>query len=333
MSNKIYDDSFYNEEKKEWFLKDLPRNTYQRYSRVLSRAKYLEEQLGKDLYNFNIKEIEQLLHYLNPKTINSCQGSTSIILSYIRWAIEQDLRKDNLNPLDALIGYDFYNKFIDTTSQVIFSFEEIQDIIGGRINAQDYAVVQALFEGLFGKKYSELLNLSKNDIDEENLILTLKEDVSEYETRERKVKVSPLLIKMLIKASEQKIYHKSNGEGAAILRAPTSDLMENNYVFRPSNLNTKGNGKADPHLVLRRLKLMSIENSQPYLSAINIRNSGMLYMAYQLYVETGNLTKKEIDIICEHFNIPILKNGTGYNAHRLREQFLNVDTLKEIYEI
>ncbi|MGM1044816.1 MAG: hypothetical protein ACQEXX_01580 [Bacillota bacterium] len=331
MSNKIYEQGLFNEEQKNRFLKDLNKNTYNAYFRVLNRAKNLEEQFEKDLYDFNIYEIERLIDYLNPKTLSSITSSVSMIQNYIRWAIEQDLRGNNLNPLDAITGDEFFSKFIDTSNKVIFSLDEIEDITGGLVNYQDSAIVRSIFEGVMGKKYSEILNLTIDDIDENNNELLLKNDVNEYEKTERKLEVSPELIKMLMKAARETEYYKSNGHPSETNKSsPVANLEESNYVFRNAMLNTKLQ-RADYFLIFRRLKNIADWNQQPYLTGINIRNSGMLYMASVLYGQSGKLDKTEIDTVCEAFNLSKIKNKNDYHTTRHRKEFLNIEKLVEIY--
>lgn len=336
MSNLIYKKGLFNEEQKNMYLKDLPKNTKTAYLRVLNRARALEERLNKDLYDFNIYEIENLMYYLSPKTLNSATSSISIIQNYIRWAIEQDLRTDNLNPLDAVFGNEFIKKFIDSTNKIIFSENEINDVIGGLVNFQDSAVVVAIFEGILGKHYSELLNLTWRDIDTEKKEIFLKNENGNggYETRIFTVKSGSLLLRYLQKAYEEKVYYKQNGNPKRNIKSQTADLIDNDYVFRNALLNTKeSNRRADQHLILRRLKRISEWYGQPYFNAINIRNSGMLKMAKDLYERDGELEKKQYDEICDRFNIQKNEKTGLYNIARIKKDFLNLTKIKEVYDI
>ncbi|WP_106768030.1 tyrosine-type recombinase/integrase [Paenibacillus faecalis] len=331
MSNQIYEQNLFNAEQKNMFLKDLSSNTYTAYLRILTRAAKLEEQFEKDLYDFNIYEIERLIFYINPKTLSSVTSAVSIIQNYIRWAIAQDLRKDNLNPLDAIAGLKFYKKFIDTSNKLLFSSSEIEEITGGLVNYQDSAIVQAIFEGVNGKKYSEILNLTIHDIDEKNNELLLKNDINDFKQQERKLKVSPELIKMLIKASQETEYYKNNGHPSENILSKIAPLCESHFVFRNSRLNTKETDRADYHLIFRRLSKIAEWNGQPYLNGMNIRKSGMIYMANVLYRESGKLENEEIHRICEAFNFSKIKGRDDYNTTRIRAEFLNLDNIFEIY--
>ncbi|MNK43727.1 hypothetical protein D3C87_624420 [compost metagenome] len=331
MSNKIYQDGLYNEQQKQMFLKGLTKNTHASILRILSRARVLEEQLNKDLYNFSLNEIERLIIYLNPTKLNSVVAAASIIQGYIRWAIEQDLRNDNINPLDIVFGDEYFNKFVDKTNQTVFSYKEITYIIDRLMNYQDAGIVLALFEGIVGKKYSEILNLLKSDVKKDSNTVVLKNDVNENTQETRIITVSNDLTNLLLKAAEQTVYYKNNGHPSENIKAPTSDLIDNDYIFRNSKLNTKENGSADAHLVLRRLTNVRKWFDYPFFNAINIRNSGMLYMAYQLYENNKKFGKAEFDAVCEHYNISKLKNSNEFNASRLRKEFLNIETIERIY--
>lgn len=332
MSNNVYDRGFYNDLQKSRYLKGLPKNTYETYGRILRRASYLEKQYDKDLYEFDINEIKNLLNFLNAKTLNSIAGSVSIIQNYISWAIEEGLRSNNLNPLDAIFGDEFFRKFVDTSSKILFSYQDIMDIVDGLVNPQDTATILCLWEGIMGRRYSELLNLSKQDLMSDKELI-VKNDISETEQHSRIITINNCeeLVSILREAANQDIYIKNNGRPGNI-KAPEAKLINNEYVFRPSILNIKDNGKAESHLVIRRIRAIAKLVNEPYLTAINIRNSGMLYMAYNLYKKNGKLRKLEIDTVCEHFNVSKLKGGKSYNNSRLKKEFLNIETINKVYE-
>ncbi|MFI2856861.1 hypothetical protein ACH6EH_06945 [Paenibacillus sp. JSM ZJ436] len=331
MSNRIYHQKLYNPEQKERFLKNFSSNTYDAYHRLLVKASSSEKRNGKDLYDFNLYEIERLMHYLSPGSLSSAMSYVCTIQLYIRWAIEQDLRTNNLNPL-LVVPDEFYSKFIDKSRKTIFTLSEIQTLEADLFNAQDAGILRCVFEGVSGKKYSEILNLTMKDVDIENCILTLHDDISENETLVRQIKVSQELITLLIKADKEDIYYKNNGNPSENIKAPTAKLVESKYVFKNTQLNTKGNERADHYLILRKLKKVAQWFGWDYLTGSNIRNSGMLYMASRLYKVNNKLSKNEIDQVCEHFNISRINDKpSSYNTTRLRKEFLNVDTILKYY--
>jgi len=323
MSNKIYEDGFFNESHKEMYLKDLSEKTYVSYARVLKRARYVEEQLGKDLYNFNVSEIEQLLTFMSPGSYSVSGGNINVIRTYIRWAIQQDLRVDNINPLDSVISDEFINKFIDTTNKKLFTEEEINTIVGGLQSFQDAAIIQCLFEGIMGHEYSEILNILKGDVDRDSTKLEVRNSPASGPMERRVAEVSPKLMNLLYSAANETEYLKFNGMSNS--KAQRIELIENEYVFRSVKLRVVNYERASNHLVLRRIKSIREWYGYPHLTATGIKNSGMLKMARDLYVVNKTLTREDINKICKRFG------ANAIATTRLTKDFLNVDTIRSLY--
>lgn len=331
MSNKIYNEILFNLEQKQRFLEKQTPSARNFNERILKRVSTLEEDLGKDLYNFNLNEIEQFIFYLAPKTSNSVQSTIYCINSYIRWAIYEGLN-DNLNPLDFMLGEEYIRKFLHDFNELLFSYEQIKRIVGSLASFMDSALVLAIFEGVMGKACSELVNLTIYDINEKDSCLSLKNEISPDKIEERCLYLdadSPL-IKCLLKSVEEKVYFKNNGNPSPNIKAPVADLVNNEYIFRNVKMNAKNEGKADKHLVSRKLKLIGKWFGYPYLSPINLRNSGMLYEAYKQYKRLGVLESEQIEQIFLKFGMQKLNSGY-YNVTRLKKEFLNIKTIKDVY--
>jgi len=330
MSNRLYEGGFYNEEQKKRYLNVLPsEESAEVVARILSRAKPLEEQFGQDLYNFTLDQIEKFLYYLEPSTMNASRSNYYIVQNYIRWGIEQDLRDNNLNPLDLVGGTKYFKKFLDKNRKTLYRKDEIDKIVDGCVNAQDAVIIQLIFEGAFGTKdFDELLNLTKDSIISERGLL-LKDGSSE-----RVLNVSEKCINLVQKALQETRYYKKNGNPKETLKSkPDAELIQNDYVLRNVKTRTKHNEKADSFLIRRRLDTIREFFDLKIFTAYTIRNSGMLWMAKQLYDKYGQLGKNQYEEICERFNIKKVhsKGYQVYNYHRYKEDFLNVETIKEIY--
>ncbi|MFB5759029.1 phage lytic cycle repressor MrpR family protein [Paenibacillus medicaginis] len=331
MSNKIYEQGFFNEMQKRRYLKTFEKEkTAQISMRVLSRAKIIEEQYQTDLYNFNLEQIEQLLFYLNPATLASSRQNFFITQSYIRWGIEQDLRQTNINPMDAIADKEYYKKFIDKTKKTLFTIDEINDMVDICVNPQDAVVVLLLFNGAYGTiGYDELLNLTKNSLLGNNDLMLQDGNLK------RVLKVSDKCYEMVEKALSQKMYIKKNGLVSSDLRSRAeADLDQSDYVLRNVSTRSKNVGKADLFLIQRRIAAVKSYNDLKTLTPSMIRNSGMLYMAKKMANGRKELTKEMYHEICDHFGFKsTMNNGyKTYHFHRLKEDFLNVETIKKVYE-
>lgn len=329
MSNKIYQGGFYNEYQKFRYLKTLPEKSVAQASRILSRARPIEEQYDIDLYNFSLHQVENLFNYLEPSTLNASRSNFYIVQNYIRWGIEQNLRDDNLNPIELFSDVAYFNRFIDQSKKALYTKDEIDEIVDTCKNAQDSLVIQLIFEGVFGVSgYTELLNLTTNDVLDNNM-LRLKDGENQ-----RTIQVSDKCIRLIEKAINEEVYYKKNGNASVNLKsADHAELVKNNYVLRNVKTRNKDDGIADAHLVLRRIKAIKEYAELKVLTPYIVRNSGMLYFAKKIYEEEGKFEKDQIVSVCQQFGIRKINNNgyEVYNAHRYTEDFLNVRTIGEVY--
>ncbi|MCM3134606.1 hypothetical protein M3629_17590 [Paenibacillus polysaccharolyticus] len=338
--NKIYDDNLYNESQKERFLQRQNANTKEAYSRVLRRASAIEKRLGMDLYDFNLNEIKQVLLLLQSTKLATVKSTGSIIQNYIRWAIEQDLRKDNINPLDAVSGNEFFVQFVDDNNPTLFSEEDIGNVVDGCLNFQDKAIVQAIFEGVMGKENSELLNMKMEHITQirENdemryKIMLFNDGRKGREIRE--IAISDYLYNILRIANKEERYVKNNGVLKPNIKTDSRELIDNDYIVRSAVTSKMKQNLDEPttkYLVQSRLTKIAEWYNLPQLTVTNLRNSGMLKMARELYIKHGKLEKEEYNIICEHYNVG--KQPDGSYAHsKYKVGFLNMESLSLIYDI
>jgi hypothetical protein len=136
-------------------------------------------------------------------------------------------------------------------------------------------------------------------------------------------------------ALEPRPYEKRNGNSKA--KAKALSLVESDYLIRAvQSQTTKGESdRADVHSIYRRLKMLSEELKFPYLQATNIRNSGMLKMYREFYLENdGAVEKEHYFAICERFGLPQSRDVNGekvYNHYPLRSAFLNEEMMKNVY--
>lgn len=323
MSNKIYDESLFNEEHKLRFLKGMGEASFLSHSRILKRASILEKQLEKDLYDFNLFEVSNLMKLLAPTTAPSSRNQLQNIKKYIDWAISNDLRFDNINPLLATMTEPFIERFVDHSRKYLFTDKEIDSIVGRIVNFQDSALIQCLFEGIMGRAYSEILNILQTDINPESNILIVRNKPAFGSLVEREVSISDKLLRLLQSAARQTTYSDNNGTSTG--RVPIKELISNSYIIRPVDMHTKHMDVADSSLVSRRIRVISKWFDYPYLSPNNIRKSGMLRYAKELMDKSGKFDRIEVSAVCQKFNIDV--KGSA----RLVSEFLNIETIESLY--
>jgi len=336
--NSVYRDDFYNINQKQRFLKDLEEPTKKAYSRVLKRVSIMENKLDKDLYDFNLSQISQFLFLLKSTKISSLQQSGSIIKMYIDWAIEQDLRKDNINPIAAVASFEWYNQFVDNSQQLVFSEEDIGNVVDGCINFQDKVVIQGIFEGIIGRGNSELLNMKMEhitQISDGEYKIKLFNELSNGEIEVRETPISKYLYEIMRIADKEEVYTKNNGILNPTIKKRTNDLVDNNYIIRSavnSRIKQEINDPSPAQLINRRVAKIAKWHNLPLLTIVNIRNSGMLKMGRDLYLQHGKFEMNECKIVAEFFNLKKDSNDV-YNLGAMRAGFLNLETIRRVYKL
>lgn len=216
----------YNEEIKERFLDTYENEDTKSTIRYTFYKTFIDENaLDKDLYDFNLQEISNVIRNHSPRSNSVAKSIGAFISQYITWAIEEaNLRKSNIHPMKAL-ERDFYDSLVDKKTKIHYSEKELIDIVEKLDNAQDQALLFLWFEaGISGKDFSEIRNLTYYDIDWNNNLLTIKDEVGETRTLE----VSDRCMRYLERAYKQETYLLYQKDGI-IKEMP---LMQGDYIFR-----------------------------------------------------------------------------------------------------
>lgn len=316
--------NIFNEEVKNKFLDSQSEDTAKIYASVFRKIGKHELFVGRDIYTFNLLQLEMLMERLEFKTDNVAKTYGRIISSYLNWSIEQGLRTDE-NPIRN-IGNEWFEKFVSKIKLYI-NEEELINIENKLVNFQDKVIPRLIFEGVGGFQLSELTNLTINDISGNTLFL---EDIK---FGKRSLDVSETAIDYIVKANKETQYYNRNGN--AIGKRTVSELVDNNYIIKSTvNRNMVNTNDADRHLIYRRISTLSELFNLPFLTPKGLEKSGMQKYAYELYKESGKLDNEELTKVAERFNIKkVMINGEyRYNYATLRE-FVNIENIKDLYFI
>lgn len=319
----------YNEEFKEEFLKQFDDNTAKSYRHAFVRMRDIEELKKKDVYEFTEEEVLEVFYEMNFITINSVNVLASMLKSYFDFSAPRI--ESNFGNVMKTLDRNILEQTIDKTKKIFLNEKEIEEIEDRLINPQDSIVVRLLFEGINGHQMSEMLNLTKNDIDwhsdEEYTNVKLKDD----EYGERIAKISPRCQRMITSALEEPEYHFKNGEAGGYRSSGTLEDSDNVIkIIAKGNVSDKG---ADQFIIQRRLRMIKNEIFDlPYITAKRIVESGKIKMAKDLYIERGKLDNEELVMIAEQFGIrKINVGGTyNYNFHSMR-QTINLENIRKLY--
>lgn len=222
-----------------------------------------EEQLKKDIFDFTQAEIKTYLYNSN-MALNTQKTTINRLKKYIDWAINEGYTSKKSNPL-AELPEDFYEEL--TEAQFLLSNIEILEIIRSQANIEDKALIAALFEGIYGRGCSEIINLTINDIDNENGVFLDDNGVKRY-------LILSEWTKRLLKQTYENKMSKSKG------------VKLNNIFNLGNNINKKINETA----IFNKLKLIEKKMSLPKFNPNYINKSGQLF-TYKRLLEVTDYQK------------------------------------------
>ena len=329
-SRSLKDKGMYNEEIKLKFLEEQYSSEDSRriLAYIFYNSRRTEEQLGKDLYNFNINDITALLKDLSPRNTNVARSNGSVISAYINWSAENGYRQSNDNPLHGVLP-SYYEDFVGER-KLYLSKNQIDEIIEEIVNAQDSVILKLLFDGASGTKMSELLNLKKSDINWDTNSLKLTDD--KYGDRE--LVVTDECMKLLNRAIDEKSYYSKNGtvEG----KKSEIDLVDNEYVLRNIKVGAYGEGKGNPSLIYRRMDMIQelLDTGLESFTSKSITKSGMIYEGYRLFLEDGEIGSEQLSKVAEKFGVRKIKVGEyEYYNTSILGKFINRENILELYGV
>ncbi len=326
MSNKIYGDYIYNPDAKNRFMNQYEGKA--NIERVFKISYDMENDFGKDLFDFNREQIRKLGYLFMPSTKNSSVQNIRYIETYIDWAIDEGLTK-GVNPL---IGVDkeWKEQFANENLKLLWRKDEIDHIVLSRRNGQDQAIITLLWNGVKGKNNVEIVKLKRTDINDKEGILVLFDENDDN----RKISVDQQCIATCLKAYSESEYESKNGNVSKEAKNSINQLVisDEGYIIRPSNTQVKHYGISEKNIVYRRIASIADEIEEPMFNPRNIVNSGMLYLAYQVYNDTGKLSGEDIKLICGKFGL-LKSNIDGVEYSKIVMSTLNIETIKKVYNL
>ncbi|MFJ7510023.1 HNH endonuclease [Peribacillus simplex] len=317
-----------NDQLKEEFVQKVYPNQNGHYLKILKGSKRKEVQFNKNIYEFNLNELEILLKSYNLSTYNSVRTYAQAIKSYIKYCVETGHATHN--PLDNVFSSKWFEQFLPQR-KLYLSDKVFNKIIEECKNPQDAVILQLLFEGAGGKTFSELLNLKVADVNIKDNTLKLND-----KGRIRYLSVSQKCIDLIFQADKKDVYFSKNGNSTGPNSMP--HLIPSEFVIKPNKMGRKGKEteeNSDEHLIYRRLStIVEVFNLPPKFGAQFFKDSGKIALAKNIYEEKGYLAEDlALEKISKRFNIKKQTiKGKEYPAHSLK-QFTNADIIYDIYNL
>ena len=152
----------YNESRKLKYLDSITdSSTFKTCKKVFEASELFEVALAKDLCETDPQERLDLYKYLQYGKLNSVVIVNSIINRYSYWCMENGhTSKRQIPNIDSDILATCLKEKPD-----LISYDELQTYESMLPNSCDRVLLEALYLGIKGKDYNELMNMSISDID------------------------------------------------------------------------------------------------------------------------------------------------------------------------
>lgn len=311
-------DRLYNREYKERFILNYHGTHESRnivFWHMLKAADY-EKMIKKDMSEMNYTEIKEMLLSGGFSTVNSALNHISTYKSYIEYV---GVTSSPFYAFDSLI--DLAKEVVAKEKNKRYTREELLNMLDELNNIVDQALLLALFEGIKGKSFSELLTLKTNNLshEENDGVDSYFAKVYDSGTRtERTIKISEHLFKLLHMADKER-YYVSNNEN----ENNKTEYNETEFIFKKSKKGKQSNDLVlDRHFITRKFLFFKDFFGNTYLTADDIVQSGMLHRLHELFLESKKITNKELTIVGNEYNTPMvttLKDGKKHSYRNVSD--------------
>ena len=191
-------------------------------------------------------------------------------------ALNEILEENNIQQLDS----SKYTQYVDVDCEHrYFTKEEIQDLCSTFLNASDQFLVYALFCGIYGKNYSEIINMKVSQIADDYSYITLSNG-TKFECDE--------FMQEILEDTMNECYYYSY----TLDSMRSQDVIEYNtsseYLIKvmPTKRNNQGLNPITTHSIQRRLIRLS-EVTEVVFSGTTLMRSGIIYKMYQMEKDLG----------------------------------------------
>ncbi len=297
---------YYNfETKKEFAETYRTEETVRVTMAMFKKSAELEKELNKDLYDFNVMELERFFKSLNATTIRSIQTYISRVERYTEYAMSKNLKEGDINFASIFDKSNRVQGFLDKEAldNLVFPKDEIMEMAIRADNAQDGVIIALLFDGVSLKNnYEELINLKINKFDEENRTITTENG-----------RVIPL-------SKETTILVKHASDQADRYVSTTGESHRSYKVAQGENVlrGLRGRDTVSVGVIGQRIYRTTENYGYHYMNATNISYNGRIHLVKKLMKE-GKSIDEAVEMTLDRFNIPKNKSSVFYLKRKVTE--------------
>lgn len=304
---------------KEEFLKDYEKqniNAVKSIKVLFQKIAPYETKYEKDCSEFTINEIINFYKSLCSTSFYTMKNTNGFLKAYATYCIKNNLVKDGQNHYDEITDELLNNclNYVLCNSKII-SRKELEHLLYNNEtwlkNPVDKFIIYALFEGIGGKEFCEIVNMRIEDF-------RVHED-QEYKysvklCTGREIMVDDRLFYLAEESAETNIYYAYEQEREYNFTSDPGKIVKQMYNSTSTNMNPK----AIANKLLRLRKFLNCAA----ISSAALKESGRIDMIKKLHEEEPD--KSYWQICCDHKDELSYKYGqlNSFKTYLLRyEEF------------
>jgi hypothetical protein len=311
-----------NNEIKQEYLQSKPTGTADSDAFVLREFDNYENQVGKQVYNLSIPELNEMFATLRNTSKRGAGKNKSILVNYIDFCVSKKI----VSHMENRARYIDINDFVHRQALLskYIPREKMIQYQNTLFNYQDQLILWLPYIGVRGRTIDdgtmeEVINLTIDDINEKENILILRQNDGVSRILDN---VPNFIFDVIREAYEQEYYIENNGEMTNNPKIPDprksiinktgkskTDELINRYVLRKP-----GKNKFEiftPSLLNSRMRKIQEACDNRYLTYSSIYFSGMLQMCFDIYKEKGEITDRDFDDVCVRYNYGVKENTSN----------------------
>lgn len=289
-----------------------------RLESLFNKMESFENFYNKDCSVFTKEEIMNAFAGIGTFSISTLRGYKSLLTTYTDWAITTGIAVTGINGYTLLNSTEDLVKCVgdDLNEYRLLTEEKLQEMLNNILNPSDQYLVLALYEGIRGEDYKELLNLHEEDIDIKNHKFYLRDT-------DRTVDVPAQLVHYALEAINTYDYTACKTVGGRMVNANLDPSDVTPIKGRVSSSKTTTQTKVKR--VARRIaKLKTFFDDAPEISVPRIYMAGFVNHVKEV-MEKSNIEyeevwqSEEIKPILQQYNV---EDNAIVNRNKYREYFI-----------
>ena len=272
---------YINNEFKQKYIKEMSTISENFTRNIFNKSDDLEKYYNKDVCNFTLSEIKNLLLTLNSTSTEYLRVVTSVLRKYTEFMMINNMSIDNLNHYD-LVDTNVLMRCVN--KQVVenkyISREQLLSYINNLPNPSDAWCMLAIYEGIKGDNFSNV-TLSKGIFDYDNETIKLYDGSVFKPSRE--------LFNIAVDSYETYEYEGLRNLGSNNMRLMGDEI----FKVRDNVMFDYDDKKKSYNRLLARIRLIKNYLDVSVISIPRIQISGMVYQ-FKCIMERENKTYDEL---------------------------------------